>query len=122
MYCDSPAYTKALIYGRELLKIYNECGETNQEGNLTVAMAEICEQQYKYVEARELYTKAIKLMREMGDMKNEAYIDEKSGIMSYHPGNYVKAKEYFEKSLAIRIQVGDKKGEAAGYGNIGTVL
>ena len=117
-----PDYTRALIYGRELLEIYHECGETNQERNLTVAMAEICEQQYKYVEARELYTKAIKLMREMGDMKNEAYIDEKSGIMSYHLGNYVKAKEYFEKSLAIRIQVGDKKGEAAGYGNIGTVL
>lgn len=75
-YCLIPDYTRVLINGRELLEIYHECGETNQERNLTVAMAEICEQQYKYVEARELYNKAIKLMREMGDMKNEAYIDE----------------------------------------------
>ena len=44
-YCLNPDYTKALIYGRELLEIYHECGETSQEGNLTVAMAEICEQQ-----------------------------------------------------------------------------
>ena len=122
MYCLIPDYTKALIHGRELLDIYHECGETNSEGNLTVILAKICEQQYKYVEAEELYEKATKIMKEMGDRKNEAYTDEKIGIMSYCLGEYNKAKEYLEKALAIRIQIGDKKGVAVDYGNLGTVF
>ena len=121
-YCLIPDYTKALIHGRELLDIYHECGETNSEGNLTVILAKICEQQYKYVEAEELYEKATKIMKEMGDRKNEASTDEKIGVMSYCLGEYHKAKEYLEKALAIRIQIGDKEGEASSYRNLGTVF
>ena len=33
-YCLLPDYTKALIYGRQLLDIYRECGETNHSGEL----------------------------------------------------------------------------------------
>ena len=121
-YCLIPDYKKALIHGRKLLDIYHECGETNSEGNLTVILAKICEQQYKYVEAEELYEKATKIMKEMGDRKNEAYTDEKIGIMSYCLGEYHKAKEYLEKALAIRIQISDKEGEASSYGNLGIVF
>ena len=121
-YCLIPDYTNALIHGRELLEIYHECGETNSEGNLTVILAKICKQQYKYVEAEELYEKATKIMKEMGDRKNEAYYDEEIGIMSYCLGEYHKAKEYLEKALAIRIQIGDKEGEASSYGNLGAVF
>ena len=121
-YCLIPDYTNALIHGRELLEIYHECGETNSEGNLTVILAKICKQQYKYVEAEELYEKATKIMKEMGDRKHEAYYDEEIGIMSYCLGEYHKAKEYLEKALAIRIQIGDKEGEASSYGNLGAVF
>ena len=121
-YCLIPDYTKALIHGRELLDIYHECSETDSEGNLTVTLAKICEQQYKYVEAEELYEKATKILKEMGDRKNEAYTDEKIGIMSFYRGKYDKAKKYLQKALAIKIEIGDKKGEATSYGNLGTVF
>ena len=70
-YCLIPDYTKALIYGKELLEIYRECGKKDEEGNLTLEIAEICKQQYRYVEARELYEKAIKIMKERGDKKKK---------------------------------------------------
>ena len=117
-----PDYTKALIYGRELLKIYRECSKKEEEGKLTLAMAEICQQQYRYEEARVLYVKAIKIMKKMGDRKNEAFGDEELGMTSYRIGEYGKANEYLEKALAIRIQIGDKQGEASDYRNLGTVF
>ena len=121
-YCLIPDYTKALIYGRELCEIYRKSGKTDNVRDLTIAMATLCQQQYKYVEARELYEKAIEIMKEMGDRKNVAHTYQNSGIVSYHLGEYDKAKEYLEKALAIRIQIGDKKGEASSYGNLGTVF
>ena len=121
-YCLIPDYTKALIHGRELIDIYHECGKTDSEGNLTVTLAKICEQQYKYVEARKLYEKAIEIMKEKGDRENEAYTNEKSGTMSYFLGDFDKAREYFKKGLAIRIKIGDRAREASCYGNLGAVF
>ena len=115
-------HTKALIYGRVLLDIYHECGKKDEEGNLTVKLAGIYQQQYKYLEARELYEKAINITREIGDKKNEAYSNERVGIISYYLSDYVKAKECHNKALVIRIQIGDKKGAANSYGNLGTVF
>ena len=121
-YCLIPDNTKALIYGRELCEIYRKSGKTDNVRDLTIAMATLCQQQYKYVEARELYEKAIEIMKEMGDRKNIAHTYQNSGIVFYHLGEYDKAKEYLEKALAIRIQIGDKKGQASSYGNLGTVF
>jgi len=115
-------YTKALNYGRQLLQHYRECGKRGNEGNLTVILANICEQQYKYIEARELYEKWIEIMKEMGDRENEANANEKSGNMSYLIGDYDKARKYYEKGLAIRIEIGNKEEEAADYRNLGTVF
>ncbi|XP_020618385.1 G-protein-signaling modulator 1-like, partial [Orbicella faveolata] len=119
-YCLIPDHTKALIYGRKLLHIYRECGKKEEEGNLMVKLANIYQQQYKYLEARELYEKAIPITKEMRDKKNEAYVDEMIGVISYHLGDYDKAKGYLKKALAIRLQFGDKNGEASSYGNLGT--
>ena len=110
------------LYDRVLLEIYHVCGKKDEEGNLTLAMAEICKQQYRYVEARELYERAIKIMKEMGDRKNEAFANEQLGLTSYYLSNYNTAKEYLKKGLAIRIQIGDKAEEAADYGNLGKVF
>ena len=117
-----PDYTNALIYGRELLEFFRECGEIGNEGNLTITLAKICEQQHNYVQARKLYKRAIEIMKEMGDWENEAYAEEKSGIMSYFLGDYDKAREYFEKVLAIRIEIGDKEGEATLFANFAAVF
>ena len=121
-YCVIHDYTKALSYGRQLLQNYRECGKTHNEGNLTVKLAKLCELQYKYVEARDLYKKAIEIMKGMGDRENEAHTYHKTGIMSYFIGDYDSATEHFEKGLAIKILTGDKNGEASSYGNLGTVF
>ena len=85
-------------------------------------MANIYRKRYKYLEAIELYEKAINITKQMGDRKNEAYANERVGIISSHLGDYNKAKKYLDKALAIKIQIGDKEGEASSYGNLGTVF
>ena len=82
----------------------------------------MCEQQFKYVEAREFYQRAMNIMIETGDKKGEAYAYFKAGTISYRLGEYNKAKEYLEKALAITIEVGDRKGEASSYGILGNVF
>ena len=71
--CFIPDYKKALIYGRELLEIYRECSKKDEEGNLTLEMAKICKQRYRYVEARELYERAVTIMKERRDRKKRSF-------------------------------------------------
>ena len=80
-YCLIPDHTEALIYGRKLLEIYRQCGKKEEEGNLTILLANMYRQHYRYLEAMELYVTAINLTKEMGDRKNEAYTNEKVGII-----------------------------------------
>ena len=93
-YCLIPDHAKALKYGGKLLDIYLERGQKDEKGALTVKLAGIYQQQYKYLEARELYEKAINITKKMGDRKIEAYTNEKAGIISYYLGDYGKAKQY----------------------------
>ena len=120
-YCLVTDYTNATEYGWKLLHIYRECGETAQEGNITLTLADMCEQQFKYVEAREHYNRAMKIMRDIGDRNGEAYSSGKFGAMSYRLCEYDEAKVYLEKALGIEIEIGDKQGEATCYGNLGIV-
>ena len=71
-YCLLPDYTNAIKHGKQLLGIYHVCGKTGEEGILLIKLAMIYRKQYKYVEAGELYKKAINVMREIGDRKGEA--------------------------------------------------
>ena len=121
-YCIVNDYTNATKYFRKLLDIHRECGETANEGNITLTLAHMREKQFKYAEARELYKSATKIMREIGNRNGEAFSCGKFGIMSYCLGEFDKAKENLEKALAIRIEIGDRKGEAADHGNLGAVF
>ena len=114
-HCIIPDHKKALIYGRKLLNIYRECGKKDEEKNVTLKLADKYRQQYKYLEARELYEKAIDVTKELGERKNEAYSNGRVGIISYYLGDFDRAKEYLEKAVAITLQIGDKKGEASSY-------
>jgi tetratricopeptide (TPR) repeat protein len=120
--CLIPDYTYALNYGRDLLDIYRECGETAEEWSLAITLANMCEQQFKLGEARDLYKRGLNITRENGDRRGQAYAYGKFGHMSYCLGEYDKAKEYLETALAIRIQICDQRGEAEDYGNLGTVF
>ena len=121
-YCLIPDHTEALIYGRKLLEIHRQCGKKEEEGNLTILLANMYRQHYRYLEAMELYERAITLTKEMGDRKNEAYANDMAGMTSGDLGDYNKAKEYLEKARAIKIQTGDKNGEASSFGNLGTMF
>ncbi|XP_078357079.1 uncharacterized protein LOC144641935 [Oculina patagonica] len=115
-------YTNAIQYSRELLVIYHECGETAEEGNVTIALAELYEGRCEYAKAKELYERAINIMIQTGDRKQQADAYGNCGNMSYRLGEYVKANEYLEKALAIGIEIDDRNGEASCYGNLGTVF
>ena len=52
-------YTNVIAYGRKLLAIERECGKTVQERKLCIKLAAIYQFQNKYVEAKELYERAI---------------------------------------------------------------
>ena len=108
-------YTNTAKYGWKLLDIYRECGNTVEEGNLTLILANIYELQFNYEEARELYKKGINTMRETGDKNAEAYAYGRFGTMSHRLGECYKAKEYLEKALAITIETGERAGEALNY-------
>ena len=121
-FCLIPDHTEALIYGKKLLKIYCQCGKKEEEGNLTIFLANMYRQRYTYLEAMELYEAAITITKETGETENEAYANSMVGIISYHLGNYDKAKEYLKTALAINIQTGDRKGQASLLGNLGSVF
>ena len=121
-FCLIPNHTEALIYGKKLLKIYCKCGKKEEEGNLTIFLANMYRQRYTYLEAMELYEAAITISKETGETENEAYANSMVGIISYHLGHYDKAKEYLETALAIKIQTGDRKGQASLLGNLGSVF
>ena len=121
-HCLLSDYTNATKYGRKLLVIYHECGETAAEGNFAGILADIYKQQYKYEEAGELYKRAINILTEIGDREGQAAAYQRCGRMSYCLREYIKAKEYFEKELAIDIETGDRAGEAASYGNLAAVF
>ena len=121
-YCLIDDHTEALIYGRKLLNIYCQCGKKEEEGNLTILLANKYRQLYRYEEATKLYVTAINITKEMGERKKEAFANVMVGTIYYHLGDYDKAKEYLERALDIRIEIGDKEREASSYKNLGTVF
>ncbi len=121
-YCLIQDNTSAITYGRRLLVIYCECGETVLEGWVSVALAQIYQSQNKYDEAKELYKRAITFIKETGEKDVEAITYGNLGTVYRSLGEYDKAKEYFEKSLATAIEIGDRAVEAINYRNLGAVF
>ena len=114
--------TNALACGRKLLAIHQKCSDTVQEGTLSIALAQICERQSLYAEAKELYERAIPVMRTTGNRRGEAITYGGLGNMFRHAGEYLKANECQEKALAISMEIGDRDGEATCYANLGGVF
>jgi len=121
VYWFVPDDTNTKNYSLKLLEIYRESAEIAEEGNLTLTLANICEQHVRFAEVRELYKKGMGIMRENGDKNGEAHVYVGFGTMSYYLGEYDKAIEYLERALAITIEIGDRKGEASCCGNLGAV-
>ena len=65
-------HTNALACGRKLLAIHQECSDTLQEGTLSITLAQICQSQSLYPEAKVLYERAIPVMQTSGNRREEA--------------------------------------------------
>ena len=115
-------HTNAIACGRKLLNIHRECGDTVQEAELSIALANIYQSQSMYAEAKELYERAISVMQKTGDRGGEEIAFGGLGTVFRSLGKYVKAKEYYEKALAISMEIGDRAGEGTWYGNLGNVF
>ena len=115
-------HTNALACGRKLLAIHQECSDTLQEGTLSITLAQICQSQSLYPEAKVLYERAIPVMQTSGNRREEAISYAGLGNLCQYVGEYVKAKEYHEKALAISVEIDDREGEATCYANLGKVF
>ena len=114
--------TNAITYGKKLLVIYCECGETVQVGWLCIVLAAIYNTKDRYVEAKELYERAITIMTKNGNREGEQIAYGNLGTVYRYLGEYDKAKKYIKNALAISMEIGDKAGEATSYGNLGDVF
>ena len=115
-------YKNAAQYGRKLLVILRQCGETVIEGMISIVLAYTFQKQNKPTEAKELYETAIEIMNKTGNRKEEADACEALGYLFKSLFDYEKAKEYYEKALEVNIEIGDKQGEADAYGNLGNIF
>ena len=114
-------YTNAILYGKKVVLIQREIGQTADEGTLALELAEICEN-CKHTEAKVFYERAISIMIKTRNRQGLANAYEKFGRMSYRHGEYAKAQEYVSKALAIRMEIGDRQGEANDRTNLGIVF
>ena len=121
-YCYVSDHRNAIVCGRKLLAIYREHVDTVQEGELSIALAQIYLSQRVYAEAKLLYERAITIMQKTGNRRGEGIAYGGLGAAFRSLGKYVKAKEYFEKALAISMEVGNRAAEASCYENLGTVF
>ena len=115
-------HTNAITYGGKLLNILHECGDTAQEGELSIALAQIHESQSMYAEAKERYERAIPVMQKTGNRRLEEIAFGGLGNVSVSLGECLKAKKHYEKALAISMEIGDRAGEGTWYGNLGNVF
>ena len=115
-------HSNTIACGWKLLTILRECGDTVQEGMLSLVLARIYQSQSNYVEAKGLYERAITIMQKTGNRGGEGLSYGNLGNVFFCLAEYVKAKEYYEKALATSTEIGDRVKEGTWYGNLGTVF
>ena len=65
-------YTNAERHARKLLPMFRDSGDKRQEGRLNLCLAKIYHGQSRFVEAKELCERAIKIMKAIGERGKEA--------------------------------------------------
>ena len=115
-------YTNAIAYGRKLLAIEQDRGETANEGILCIKLADMYKVQYKYVEAKELNERAISIFSKIGYRRAEAQTYASLGNIFYSTSKVVKAREHLEKAIEIAIEIDDRHGERTCYQNLGSIF
>nr|XP_058947069.1 tetratricopeptide repeat protein 28-like [Pocillopora verrucosa] len=106
---------------RELLLLHQDSDDTFLQGRLNMLLATTLQDQSKFVEAREIYERAIKIMKTNDDKIGKAICYGNLATLLYSFREYDKCKKYLEKALAIKTQIGDRVGEAMYYRELGKV-
>ena len=119
-YYDMCDFTNAEKYARELLDMCYDSGYTDKDVWLSLILADIYQKQNRFVEAKELYERAI--MKANGDRKLKATAYINLGAAFYKLGKYQKTIEYIEKALPISKEIDNKEKQAVCYSTLGTVF
>ena len=114
-------HTNAMAYGRKLLAILCEGGDTVEGGWLSILLAQRYRRQKMSTEAIQLLERPIPAI-ETTDKRREACAYGELGNELHSVGEYVKAIEYWEIALAISMEIGVRAKEATCCTNLGTVL
>ena len=117
--CD---YESAIACGRKLLVLLRECGQKEEEANLSIKLAQFYRFQCQHEKAKDLYMKALCITKEIGKRRDEGECYENLGSVFLYLGEYVNAEEYLLNALKIREEMGDKYEKAVDCGNLGTVF
>ena len=99
-------YTNAIAYGRKLLAIERERGETVNKGDICIRLAAMYEVQYKYIEAKEFYERTISIFNKIGYRKKEAQVCIRLGQFFHSTTNYVKAREGTTNDIRYSCRTG----------------
>ena len=109
-------YPRAKRYARKLIDMFHDAGI------LTIELGNIYHRQSRFVEAQELYDKAVNIMKTINHKRQQAVACGNLGAVFCSLCEYQKAKHYSEQTLAISMEIGDREGEAAAYRNLGNVF
>ena len=111
----------AIECGRKFMAIQRKTGKRDLEGKVMFELAMVYEQQLKYEEAKQYYSKALTSYMETGQRREEGFCHGKLGALFNSLGEYAKAKEHFEKALPLAKLTGDREEEAVQCRNLGTL-
>ena len=112
----------ASMYARKIFLKNRGLADPFETVGFTLAIARMSSRLNNFVDAKELYEKAINLTVQTGDCKEEADTCGEFGKLLLELSEYKKAKSYIERALTIRKEIGDKDGEAKAYGNLGVMF
>ena len=117
---NNPA--SAIECGRELMAIQRRTGKRDLEGKVMFELAMVYEQQLKYDEAKQYYSKALTSYIETGQKREEAFCHGKLGSCLMSLGEYGKAKECLEKGIVFSNRVGVQDVGCICYSKLGTLF
>ena len=121
-HCLMSDYTNTKKYATNLVRIFHECGERQNECWLSIRLAEMHLNGRKYAEAKEFCEKALLISTAVCEKGGELYCYRILGKVYQLTCEYEKARESQEKALAIEKEIGNRNGEASCYANLGIVF
>ena len=117
---NNPA--SAIECGRELMAIQRRTGKRDLEGKVMFELAMVHEQQLKYEEAKEYYSKALTSYMATGQKRKEAFCYGKLGSCLMSLGEYGRAKDCLENGILLSNRICLKEVKLFCYNRLGALF